>query len=39
MASVGISWILVMLACWLTERYVGPLTPPPAENQEISERE
>lgn len=39
LASVGISWILVTLACWLTERYVGPLTPPPAENQEIAERD
>ncbi|MFU2317002.1 phosphatidylglycerophosphatase B [Rahnella sp. PCH160] len=39
MASVGISWILVTLACWLTERYIGPLTPPPAENQEIAQRE
>jgi phosphatidylglycerophosphatase B len=39
MASVGISAILVMLACWLTERFVGTLTPPPAEQQEIAQRE
>jgi len=39
MASVGISWILVTVACWFTQRYIGPLTPPPAEKQEIIERE
>jgi len=36
---VGISAILVMIACWLTERFIGPLTPPPAEKQEMAERE
>ncbi|PKE31085.1 phosphatidylglycerophosphatase B [Rahnella sp. AA] len=39
MASVGISWILVTVACWFTQRYIGSLTPPPAEKQEITERE
>lgn len=39
MASVGISWILVTVACWLTERYIGPLTPVPAEKQEIQARD
>ncbi|CAM3844528.1 phosphatidylglycerophosphatase B [Rahnella victoriana] len=38
-ASVGISWLLVTVACWLTQRYIGPLTPPPAENREIEERD
>lgn len=39
MASVGISAILVMLACWLTERFIGPLTPPAVEEQEIAQRD
>ena len=39
MASTGISAILVIVACWLTERFIGPLKPPPAEKQEIAERE
>ncbi|WP_342753598.1 phosphatidylglycerophosphatase B [Pantoea sp. MBD-2R] len=37
--STLISWVLVTLATWLVQRYSGPLTVPPAEEQEISERE
>jgi phosphatidylglycerophosphatase B len=33
-----ISWLLVTLACWLVQRWFGPLTPPPQEQQEIAER-
>lgn len=39
MASVGISWILVTLACWLAEKLCGPFAPPPQEQSEIEERE
>lgn len=34
-----ISWVLVTLATWLTQRICGPLTPPPEEAREIAERE
>jgi len=34
-----ISWMLVMLATWLAERFCGPLTPPPEEKEEIAERD
>ncbi|CAI1035587.1 phosphatidylglycerophosphatase B [Serratia quinivorans] len=33
-----ISWLLVTIACWLAQRWFGPLTPPPQEQQEIAER-
>jgi phosphatidylglycerophosphatase B len=39
LASVAISWLLVTLSCWLTQRLCGPLTIPPQEQQEITERE
>lgn len=39
MASTAISAVLVIIACWLTERFIGPLKPPPAEQREIAERE
>lgn len=34
-----ISWLLITLACWLVQRWIGPLTIPPEENKEIIERE
>lgn len=34
-----ISWLLVVLATWLTQRLCGPLTPPVVENKEIAARE
>lgn len=34
-----ISWLLVTLATWLAQRLCGPLTIPPEEQQEISERD
>ncbi|WP_338556175.1 phosphatidylglycerophosphatase B [Erwinia sp. E_sp_B04_7] len=37
--STLISWILVTLATWLVQRYCGPLTVPPKEEQEIQQRE
>lgn len=37
--STLISWVLVTLATWLVQRYSGPLTVPPKEEQEISERD
>ena len=37
--STLISWVLVTVATWLVQRYSGPLSIPPAEEQEISERE
>lgn len=37
--STLISWLLVTLATWLVQRFSGPLTVPPAEAQEISERD
>ncbi|CAM3559004.1 phosphatidylglycerophosphatase B [Rouxiella silvae] len=39
MASVGISWVLVTLACWLAQRLCGPFAPPPEEQEEIQSRE
>ncbi|VEC77529.1 Phosphatidylglycerophosphatase B [Raoultella ornithinolytica] len=33
-----ISWLLVTLATWLTQRLCGPLTPPGEEAQEIKTR-
>jgi len=37
--STLISWVLVTLATWLVQRYCGPLTVPPQEEHEISERD
>ncbi|MFI8417003.1 phosphatidylglycerophosphatase B [Serratia sp. NPDC078593] len=37
MATV-ISWLLVTLACWLAQRWFGPLTPPREEQQEIAQK-
>lgn len=34
-----ISWLLVTLATWLAQRFCGPLTLPPAEQREVSERD
>lgn len=34
-----LSWLLVTLASWLTERFCVPLTPPPEEAEEIAERD
>jgi len=34
-----ISWALVAVATWLTQRICGPLTPPAEENREIAQRE
>jgi phosphatidylglycerophosphatase B len=39
MASVGISWVLITLACWIAQKVCGPFAPPPQEQQEITERE
>nr|VUD35169.1 phosphatidylglycerophosphatase B [Raoultella sp. NCTC 9187] len=33
-----ISWLLVTLATWLTQRLCGPLTPPGEETQDIKKR-
>ncbi|CAI0886742.1 phosphatidylglycerophosphatase B [Serratia entomophila] len=33
-----IGWLLVTLACWLAQRWFGPLAPPPQEQQEIAQR-
>ena len=33
-----ISWLLVVVTCWLAQRWFGPLTPPPQEQQEIAAR-
>lgn len=38
MASTAISAVLVIIACWLTERFIGPLTPPLAERRESVEQ-
>ncbi len=37
--AVIIGWLLVTVACWLAQRWFGPLTIPPQEQQEIGERE
>lgn len=37
-AATLISWLLVTLACWLTQRLCGPLAPPREEEAEIEER-
>lgn len=37
--AVLIGWLLVTIACWLAQRWFGPLTIPPQEQQEIIERE
>lgn len=37
-ASTLISWLLVTLATWLTQKLCGPLTPPPEEARDIRER-
>lgn len=34
-----ISWLFITLATWLAQRFCGPLTVPPQEQQEIAERE
>jgi len=34
-----ISWLFITLATWLAQRFCGPLTVPPQEQQEISARE
>lgn len=34
-----ISWLFITLATWLAQRFCGPLTVPPKEQQEISARE
>ncbi|PLB94830.1 phosphatidylglycerophosphatase B, partial [Klebsiella pneumoniae] len=33
-----ISWLLVTVACWLTQRLCGPLSPPGEEAQDIKKR-
>jgi len=38
MASVGISWLLVAVSSWLTQKFVGPLTLPAVERQEVVHR-
>lgn len=37
--ATAISWALVTLATWLVQRYCGPLTVPPQEEQEIVQRD
>ncbi|WP_058910267.1 phosphatidylglycerophosphatase B [Entomohabitans teleogrylli] len=37
--ATGISWLLVTLACWLAQKWCGPLAPPPSEEREIEQRE
>ncbi len=37
--STVISWLLVMLATWLVQRFCGPLTVPVHEQKEIAKRE
>lgn len=37
-ASTLISWLLVTIATWLTQKFCGPLTPPPEEAKDIRER-
>jgi phosphatidylglycerophosphatase B len=37
--ATAISWALVTLATWLVQRYCGPLTVPPQEEQEIEQRD
>lgn len=32
------SWLLVAVACWLTQRWCGPLSPPRQEQSEIAQR-
>jgi len=34
-----ISWLFITLATWLAQRFCGPLTVPPQEQQEIAQRE
>ncbi|MFC0225866.1 phosphatidylglycerophosphatase B [Serratia aquatilis] len=36
--AVAIAWLLVTIACWLAQRWFGPLTIPPQEQQEITKR-
>jgi len=38
MASVGISWLLVAVSSWLTQKFIGPLTLPAVEQQEVIHR-
>ncbi|MHA7846757.1 phosphatidylglycerophosphatase B [Serratia sp. D1N4] len=37
--AVVIGWLLVTIACWLAQRWFGPLTIPLQEQQEIADRE
>ncbi|MBK4715836.1 MULTISPECIES: phosphatidylglycerophosphatase B [Tenebrionibacter/Tenebrionicola group] len=37
-AATLISWLLVTLACWLAQRFCGPLAPPCKEQTEIDKR-
>jgi phosphatidylglycerophosphatase B len=34
-----ISWVFVVVATWLAQRFCGPLSLPPEEKQEVAERE
>ncbi|TCV99896.1 phosphatidylglycerophosphatase B [Biostraticola tofi] len=36
--GVGLSWLIIVLACWLVQRWVGPLTPKADEARDISQR-
>ncbi|EFE94694.1 phosphatidylglycerophosphatase B [Serratia odorifera] len=36
--ATAIAWLLVTIACWLAQRWFGPLTPPPEEQREITQR-
>ncbi|HEI8864876.1 phosphatidylglycerophosphatase B [Serratia sp. AKBS12] len=36
--ATAIGWLLVTIACWLAQRWFGPLTPPPEEQREIAQR-
>lgn len=33
-----LSWLMIVLACWLVQRWVGPLTPKPDEARDIDTR-
>jgi phosphatidylglycerophosphatase B len=36
--ATGLSWLLVTVASWLTQRFCGPLTPPIEEAADIKKR-
>ncbi|OON41203.1 phosphatidylglycerophosphatase B [Izhakiella australiensis] len=38
-AAVLVSWLLVIVATWCAQRWSGPLTVPPREQREITQRE